>query len=215
MVEGCRGRSRLMTQCTMSPGSTDRCRLERRIVVVSEEDAAEEVQRIIGCDVTCREAVAKAMREVATEKGFSVDTRELIMASHESATAALVPITGEAVDRVDTLLSLIFVSQPSYACAETLPTGFYTVEFSENSDPGRRDVAGTVIYRNLARKAVLRMELNVVDIPHQVPSVGVKLVVSEGRATQGVDILQLWRVKPPGAHHTLCLTDKTCLPPGG
>jgi Vanadium chloroperoxidase N-terminal domain/PAP2 superfamily len=183
--------------------------------VILEKDTSEEVQRVVSSDVTYREAVAKAMRQVASKNGFTVNTHELIMASHEAVTATLVPITGVTVDRVNTLLSLIFVSQPSYACAESLPTGFYTTEFSENKDPHRQGIAGTVIYRNMDGKKVLSAELNASDIPHRIPSVGVKLVVSEGRNTQTVDILQLWRVKPPGAHHTLDITNGTCLPPGG
>jgi hypothetical protein len=183
--------------------------------VLLEKDTSEEVQRIVSSDVTYRETVAKAMRQVASKNGFTVDTHELIMATHEAVTASLVPITRAAVDRVNTLLSLIFISQPSYACAETMPTGFYTAEFSENRVPCREDIVGTVIYRNMDGKEVLRAELKASDIPHQVPSVGVKLVVSEGRATQAVDILLLWRVKPPGSHHTLDLTNMTCLPPGG
>ncbi|MBF2047330.1 MAG: hypothetical protein IGS54_08200 [Elainella sp. C42_A2020_010] len=190
--------------------------LENDISSVALEDVAvKEVQRIVSSDVTYREAVVKAMRQVAGQHGFTVDTHELIMASHEAITAALMPITKVTVDRVNTLLSLMFISQPSYACAETLPTGFYTAEFSENNDPSCSGIAGTVIYRNMKGKEVLRSTLKAADIPHQVPSVGVKLVVSKGRATQAVDILQLWRVKPPGAHHTLDLTNKTCLPPGG
>jgi hypothetical protein len=122
--------------------------------VIVEKDTSEEVQRIVSCDVTCREAVAKAMRQVASKNGFTVNTHELIMASHEAVTATLVPITRVAVDRVNTLLSLIFVSQPSYACAEAMPTGFYTTEFSENKDPNRQGIVGAVIYRSGRKRSI-------------------------------------------------------------
>jgi hypothetical protein len=179
------------------------------------KDASTQVDRVVSCDLSFREALSKEMREIARQKGLDVDTRELIVASHESVTAAHVPITTEASSDDNTLLSLVFFSHPSYSCAETLPTGFYTAEFSARTEHSYKDTVGTVIYRNLDGEIILRNELRAADIPHQVPSVGVKLVVSKGSPTQGVDILQLWRVKPPGAHHTLDLVNKTCLPPGG
>lgn len=169
-------------------------------------------------DETYRRALAAHLERFAARMKLTVDPNNLIVATHGRVTAALVPVLSESDRPRETLLSLVFMSLPQYACATTFPTGFYTVSFTDEMSDAAKGIVGTVIYRDERDTIVHRDNLRADDIPEQqVPSIGVKLVVSEAGPSEGpsalTDILLLWRVKPPGSHHTNFLNQENCLAP--
>jgi hypothetical protein len=124
--------------------------------------------------------ISVLMRQAAEDFGLSVETENVFAEVRPGVTAAFVATIGET-----STLGLLYVSFPTFACAQTLRTGFYKV------DHITADGQSKVEYRDAKGHAVMTKPLLWTTTPRHAGT-GLSF-----RAVNAV-IIQWWKGTPQG-----------------
>ena len=93
--------------------------------------------------------ISVLMENTAKAARLSVDSSNVFAAMWPGVIAAFLPVT----DQERSTIGLLFVSFPTFACAKSLPTGFYVIE------PTTINGDAYVEYRDLKGRSVLVKQL--------------------------------------------------------
>jgi hypothetical protein len=107
-----------------------------------------------------RKHATRALGTAAQMVGGSIRGEETVIGSREGVLIALAPLHG-----VEGPQALTYLSFPSYACAATLPPGFYTIEFIRLTTGDMR-----AVYRNLAGQVITALPAVEASLPPTAPS---------------------------------------------
>jgi hypothetical protein len=104
-------------------------------------------QRINALHQTARRGIARSMERAAAKAGISIATEEIVLGSRSDVLLIATRAPDQRGPR-----GFVYFSFPTFACAQTLPQGFYTVEpvvFSSGEQ--------LTIFRNLEGQIVARL----------------------------------------------------------